>query len=152
MDFVINNLSNLIWGSVGISLLYGLWLIVNVLRNPAGDEKMKEIAGAIQQGAAAYLKRQYMVVAVVALVLAAAIYFGLSSNTAMGFLIGAFLSALAGFIGMSVSVRANVRVAEAAKTGLIPAFNLAYRGGAVTGFIVVGLALASVYGLYQFTG
>src|SRR3989344_7124030 len=120
MDFVINNLSNLIWGSVGISFLYGLFLIADVLRSPAGDEKMLEIATAIQQGAAAYLKRQYMVVAAVALALAAAIYFGLSSNTAMGFLIGAFLSALAGFIGMSVSVRANVRVAEAAKNGLVP--------------------------------
>ena len=152
MDLIVNNLNLLIWGSVGISLLYGLFLIVNVLKASAGDERMQEIAKAIQEGAGAYLKRQYLVVVGVALVLAAAIYFGLSGSTAVGFLIGAFLSALAGFIGMSVSVRANVRVAEAAKSGLAPAFNLAYKGGAVTGFVVVGLALAAVHGLYQYMG
>ena len=151
MDFIVNNLSYLIWGSAGVSLLFGLALVINVLKRSAGDPKMQEIAGAIQQGAAAYLKRQYTEVSAVAFVLSIAIYFGLSANAAIGFLIGAFLSALAGFIGMSVSVRANVRVAEAAKSGLIPAFNLAYRGGAVTGFIVVGLALAAVYGLFQYT-
>ena len=152
MEFIVGNLSSLIWGSVGASLLYGLALIVNVLKAPAGDERMQEIALAIQQGAGAYLKRQYLVVSGVALVLTTVIYFALSVSTAMGFLIGAFLSALAGFIGMSVSVRANVRVTEAAKNGLTPAFNLAYKGGAVTGFLVVGLALAAVYGLYQYTG
>ncbi len=152
MDFLTNNLNMLIWGSIGVSLLYGLYLIAEILRRPAGDEKMQEIAKAIQEGANAYLQRQYMVVALVAIVLAAAIHFTLGSNSAIGFIIGAFLSALAGFIGMSIAVRANVRVAEAAKLGLSEAFSLAYKGGAVTGFLVVGLALAAVYGFYQWSG
>lgn len=152
MDFIINNLNILIWGSVGASIVYGAWLIAQILSQPAGDEKMQEIAKAIQEGAAAYLKRQYTVVAGVALILAGIIYFALGQNSAIGFLVGAFLSALAGFIGMSVAVRANVRVAEAAKKGLSSAFNLAYKGGAVTGFLVVGLALGAVYGFYQWTG
>jgi K(+)-stimulated pyrophosphate-energized sodium pump len=152
MELITNNLNLLIWGSVAASIVYGLYLIFNVLKQPAGDEKMQEIAKAIQTGAVAYLKRQYMVVAIVAAVVAALIYFALGQNSAVGFLVGAFLSALAGFIGMSVSVRANVRVAEAAKKGLSEAFSLAYKGGAVTGFLVVGLALAAVYGFYQYTG
>ena len=152
MDFIANNLNEIIWGSVGAALLYGLWLIVDILRQPAGDEKMQEIAKAIQEGAAAYLSRQYMVVALVAIAMAGLIYFTLGQNSAIGFLIGAILSALAGFIGMSVAVRANVRVAEAAKAGLSSAFNLAYKGGAVTGFLVVGLALGAVYGFYQYSG
>jgi len=141
----------IIWAAVGAALLYGLWLIIEVLRQPSGDEKMREISSAIQEGAGAYLKRQYTVVAGVAGVLGAAIYFGLGVNSGIGFLIGAFLSALAGFIGMSIAVRANVRVAEAAKTGLSEAFGLAYKGGAVTGFLVVGLALGAVWGFYQYT-
>ncbi len=152
MDFLVNNLNLLIWGSVVASLLYGLWLISDILAKPAGDEKMQEIAKAIQEGAGAYLKRQYLVVALVAVILAAVIYQFLGQNGALGFLIGAVFSALAGFIGMSVSVRANVRVTEAAKAGLSSAFSLAYKGGAVTGFLVVGLALGAVYGFYQYTG
>lgn len=152
MDLIVNNVSNIIWTSVLVSLVYGLWLIVDILKKPAGDEKMQEIAKAIQIGAAAYLQRQYKVVAVVALILAAGIYYTLGQNAAIGFLIGAILSALAGFIGMSVAVRANVRVAEIAKQGLSEAFSLAYKGGAVTGFFVVGLALAAVYGFYTYTG
>ena len=151
MDLIVNNISNIIWLSVGASLFYGLWLIIDILRKPAGDEKMREIAMAIQIGASAYLQRQYKVVAVVAVILAAGIYYFLGANTALGFLIGAALSALAGFIGMSVAVRTNVRVAEIAKKGLPQAFSLAYKGGAVTGFFVVGLALAAVYGFYQYT-
>jgi K(+)-stimulated pyrophosphate-energized sodium pump len=152
MDFITTYLNEIIWGSVGAAVLYGLWLTFNILRLPAGDEKMQEIASAIQEGANAYLKRQYMVLAVVAIVLAGVIYQFLEFNSALGFLVGAVLSALAGFIGMSVAVRANVRVAEAAKDGLAKAFDLAYKGGAVTGFFVAGLALAAVYGFYQFTG
>ncbi len=152
MDVIVNILSYIIWASVAVSLLYGFWLIIDVLKNPAGDEKMQEIARAIQIGASAYLQRQYKVVAVVAVVMSALIYYGLGKNTAIGFLIGAILSALAGFIGMSVAVRANVRVAEIAKKGLSQAFGLAYKGGAVTGFLVVGLALGAVYGFYQYTG
>jgi len=135
-----------------LAILYGLYLIAEILSKDAGDEKMQEIAKAIQEGAAAYLSRQYMVVALVAVVMAVLIYFALGQNSAIGFLIGAFFSALAGFIGMSVAVRANVRVAEAAKKGLSEAFSLAYKGGAVTGFLVVGLALSAVWGFYQYTG
>ncbi len=152
MEFLVNNLNLLIWGAVATALVYGLWLISEILGKPVGSEKMQEIASAIQEGANAYLKRQYSVVALVALGLAVVIYQFLGQNSAIGFLIGAFLSALAGFIGMSVAVRANVRVTEAAKDGLQPAFSLAYKGGAVTGFLVVGLALGAVYGFYQYTG
>ncbi len=151
MEFIFNNLTYLIWSSVALSLGYGFWLIVDVMRNGTGDEKMQEIARAIQEGASAYLQTQYKVVAIVAAVLAVIIYYLLGLNSAVGFLIGAVLSALAGFIGMSVAVRANVRVAEIAKKGLSQAFDLAYKGGAVTGFLVVGLALASVFGFYQYT-
>ena len=152
MDFITSNLNILIWGSSGLAILYGLWLIAEILGKPAGDARMQEIAKAIQEGAAVYLSRQYMVVSLVAIIMAAIIYFTLGQNSSIGFLVGAFFSALAGFIGMSVAVRANVRVAEAAKSGLSEAFDLAYKGGAVTGFLVVGLALASVYGFYQYTG
>ncbi|MBI2196389.1 sodium-translocating pyrophosphatase [Candidatus Daviesbacteria bacterium] len=152
MDLIVNNINLIIWASVAAALFYGGWLIVEILRKDSGDEKMQEIAGAIQVGAGAYLQRQYKVVALVAVGLAILIYFALGQNTAVGFLIGATLSALAGFIGMSVAVRANVRVAQVAKNGLSEAFILAYKGGAVTGFLVVGLALAAVYGFYQYTG
>ena len=151
-SFIVNNINFIIWGSVGVTVLYGFWLIADILRQPAGSEKMAEIALAIQQGANAYLKRQYLVVAIVAGVISIFMAQFMGANMATGFGIGAVLSALAGFIGMSVSVRANVRVAEAAKQGLSQAFNLAYKGGAVTGFLVVGLALAAVYGFYQYTG
>ncbi len=152
MDLIVNNTSLIIWFSVAAALLYGGWLIVEILRQNAGDEKMQEIASAIQVGAAAYLQRQYLVVTVVAVVLAGILYYALGSNSALGFLVGAFLSGLTGFIGMSVAVRANVRLAEAAKKGLSQAFSLAYKGGAVTGFLVVGLALGAVWGFYQYTG
>ena len=152
MELIVNNVSLIIWSAVGAALLYGFWLIVDILRHPSGDEKMREIASAIQLGAGAYLTTQYKVVAIVAVLLAGIIFYLLGQNYAVGFLIGAALSALAGFIGMSVAVRANVRVAEEAKKGLSQAFDLAYKGGAVTGFLVVGLALASVWGFYQYTG
>jgi len=152
VELIVNNVSLIIWSAVGAALLYGFWLIVDILRHPSGDEKMREIASAIQLGAGAYLTTQYKVVAIVAVLLAGIIFYLLGQNYAVGFLIGAALSALAGFIGMSVAVRANVRVAEEAKKGLSQAFDLAYKGGAVTGFLVVGLALASVWGFYQYTG
>lgn len=152
MDLILNNINLIIWVATGAACFYGLWLILDILKHPTGDSKMQEIAQAIQIGAAAYLKRQYIVVFGVAVVLAGLMYYTFGFNTALGFLIGAALSALAGFIGMSVSVRANVRVAEEAKHGLKEAFSLAYKGGAVTGFLVVGLALGAVYGFYQYTG
>lgn len=150
-NLLLNNTQVLVWGAGVAALGYGVMLTYWILRLPAGDEKMREIASAIQEGAAAYLSRQYSVVAVVALVLSSLIYQFLNLNSALGFLVGAICSALAGLIGMSVAVRANVRCAEAAKRGLSQAFNVAYKGGAVTGFLVVGMALLSVYGFYQYS-
>jgi K(+)-stimulated pyrophosphate-energized sodium pump len=128
----------------------GLYLTWWVLKQPAGTERMREIARAVQEGAAAYLKRQYMTIAGVALVpfLAIGLYGQLGWGTAIGFLIGAAFSAAAGFIGMNVAVRSNSRTAEAAKTGLTPALNVAFRAGSVTGLLVVGLGLFGVAGYY----
>ncbi|MFY9484418.1 MAG: sodium-translocating pyrophosphatase [Patescibacteria group bacterium] len=134
-----------------LSLVYGVYLIFDILGKPTGTPKMVEIAQAIQQGASAYLKRQYATVTVIAAVLAVVIWYFLGSLTAIGFLVGAALSALAGIVGMWVAVRANVRTAEAAKGGLAQAFALAFKGGAVTGFLVVGLALGGVALFYALT-
>jgi K(+)-stimulated pyrophosphate-energized sodium pump len=134
------------------AIVYGIYLTSVVLKKPAGNDKMQEIAIAIQQGAQAYLTRQTKTVAVVAIVLAIVIDRFLGWHTALGFLIGAVASALAGYIGMYVAVRANVRTAEAARSGLKPAFELAFKGGAVTGLFVVGLGLLAVAGFYEFTG
>lgn len=134
------------------ALVYGFILIWAVMQKSAGDKKMQEIAAAIQEGAMAYMSRQYKTVAVVAVILAVVIWKFLGMNTSLGFIVGSVASALAGFIGMYVSVRANVRTAEAAKEGLKPAFNIAFRGGAVTGLFVVGLGLLSVSLFYYFTG
>ena len=136
-------------GLVGI--IYGALLIVSVLKKPEGPTEQKDISQAIREGANAYLKRQYKTISIITVLLAVGIYFALSLATAIGFLIGGFLSALAGYIGMSVAVRSNVRVAEAAKTGLKQAFSLAFNGGAVTGFFVCALALLSVAGFYFIT-
>src|SRR3989338_9738862 len=135
-----------------VAIIYGAYLSFRITKKPSGSEEMRAIARAIQEGANAYLKRQYKAVAVVAAVLFIIIWLALGPTTAVGFLIGAVASALAGFVGMGVAVRANVRTAEAAKSGLAPALSIAFKGGAVTGLLVVGLALLSVAGFYAVTG
>ncbi len=134
----------------GAAVVYGLGLTGWLLRQPAGTERMQEIARAVQEGAAAYLRRQYTTVAVVAIApfLLLGFYNKLGWGAAIGFLIGAALSAAAGFIGMNVAVRSNVRTAEAARHGLPPALNVAFRAGSVTGLLVVGLGLFGVAGYY----
>jgi K(+)-stimulated pyrophosphate-energized sodium pump len=159
-DFLSDNTT---WLAVVLGLVavaYGVGLTVYLLRQPAGDERMRGIAAAVQEGAQAYLTRQYTIIAGVAVVLFVLIgLLGqavdsslLGWEAAIGFLIGAVASAAAGFIGMNVSVRANVRTAEAAKKGLGPALGIAFKGGSVTGLLVVGLALLAVAGYFLILG
>ncbi|NQV88991.1 MAG: sodium-translocating pyrophosphatase [Parcubacteria group bacterium] len=135
-----------------LALLYGGLLIKWILARPAGEGKMKGIALAIQEGASAYMARQYKVIAAIGVIMFFILGVVLGWSLAFGFAVGAILSSLAGYIGMSVSVRANVRTTEAAKTGLSEAMDVAVRGGAVTGLFVVGLAILGVAGFYGLTG
>jgi K(+)-stimulated pyrophosphate-energized sodium pump len=133
-----------------VAIAYGIGLTWWLLQQPEGNERMREIARAVQEGAAAYLRRQYTTIALVSIVpfLLLGFYNKLGWGTAIGFLVGATLSAAAGFIGMNVAVRSNVRTAEAARHGLKPALNIAFRAGSVTGLLVVGLGLLGVAGYY----
>ncbi len=142
---------NLVLISIGLGLLaiiYGIVTSRQVLSADAGNAKMQEIAGAIQEGAQAYLKRQYATIAMVGVVVAVIVYIFLGTISATGFVVGSILSGVAGFIGMNISVRSNVRTAAAAQTGLQAGLTVAFRAGAVTGMLVAGLALLAISGFF----
>ena len=140
-----------LWLSIGAgvaAILFGMISRSWILKQSAGSERMQEIAAAIQEGAKAYMDRQYITIGMVGVVLAIILGFALGGAIAIGFVIGAVFSGLAGYIGMFVSVKANVRTAEAAKNGVNPALKIAFQGGAITGMLVVGLGLLGVAGYY----
>jgi K(+)-stimulated pyrophosphate-energized sodium pump len=142
------------WFAVATSIIaiaYGAVMALNIMKKQTGNDKMREIASAIQAGAKAYLNRQYRTIGIIAVILFFVLWWKLNIVTAIGFVLGALLSALAGYIGMNVSVRANIRTTEAAKQGLQKALSLAFNGGAVTGLLVVGLALLGTAVFYMIT-
>ena len=135
-----------------VAILYGIFTSRQVLSASAGNDKMQEIAAAIQEGAQAYLGRQYRTIAIVGVVVAVLVGVFLDLIPAVGFVIGAVLSGVAGYIGMNISVRANVRTAEAARGSLQGGLTLAFRAGAITGMLVAGLALIAIAGFLLVSG
>ena len=127
-----------------LAVVYGLFTTRQVLSADAGNDRMREIAGAVQEGASAYLNRQYRAIGIVGILIGAVLWLLLGKEVAIGYLIGAILSGVAGYLGMNVSVRANVRTAEAARKSLAEALSIAFKSGAVTGLLVVGLGLLAV--------
>ncbi|MGB0573070.1 MAG: sodium-translocating pyrophosphatase [Alphaproteobacteria bacterium] len=143
----------IVWFAIacgGLAVLYGIWASRSVLASSAGTERMQEISAAIQEGAAAYLNRQYRAIGMVGIVIAVILFFLLGWTVALGFVIGAVLSGVTGYIGMHISVRANVRTTEAARSSLAEGLSVAFRSGAVTGMLVAGLALLAVAGYFGF--
>lgn len=145
---MLHNAYGIILGCGAFAILYGLLMITQILKLPAGSAEMQRIAAAIQEGASAYLKRQYTVISLVGIVILVGLTALLGKWVGIGFLIGALLSGLAGFVGMNISVRANVRTAEAAKQGLQPALDVAFKSGAITGLFVVGFGILGIAGYY----
>ena len=144
-------MASVIWFAIGcgvLAILYGIWASRSVLSMSAGSERMQEISAAVQEGAAAYLNRQYRAIGLVGIVIAIILFILLSWPAAVGFIIGALLSGATGFIGMNISVRSNVRTTEAARQGLAQGLSVAFRAGAVTGMLVAGLALLAVAGYF----
>lgn len=142
------NIQNIILASGILAILYGIITARCILAAPAGNEKMQSIAAAIQEGASAYLNRQYSAIGLVGVIICALLAYKLGAYVAVGFAIGAVLSGIAGFIGMNISVRANVRTTEASRKGLAEGLSISFRSGAVTGMLVVGLGMLGVAGYY----